>query len=125
MLPAEYVSADVELGYASTGHRAQGRTVDTAHAYITAATMREPLYVMATRGRECNRLYVDTADDANVPSEHDISSGVRLDPAGLLRQALTTSGADMAATEVSRKERHAAERALAYGAKKTWAGPAL
>lgn len=60
-LHAECVRDHVELGYATTAHRAQGRTVDTTHAFVTATTMREPLYVMATRGRESNVLYVDTA----------------------------------------------------------------
>ena len=49
-LPAAYVREHVELGYATTAHRAQGRTVDTAHAFVSATTLREPLYVMATRG---------------------------------------------------------------------------
>src|SRR5665811_2117550 len=62
-LPAAYVRQHVELGYATTAHRAQGRTVDTAHAFVSATTLREPLYVMATRGRESNRLYVDTMYD--------------------------------------------------------------
>ena len=37
-LSAGYVTADVTLGYASTVHAAQGRTVDTAHAVIGAGT---------------------------------------------------------------------------------------
>jgi len=53
------------------GFRAQGRTVDTTHVYITAATLREPLYVMATRGRESNRPYVDTAYDPDKATSHD------------------------------------------------------
>jgi len=32
VLPADYVAAHVELAYATTGHRAQGRTVETAHS---------------------------------------------------------------------------------------------
>ena len=67
---ADYVREHVELGYASTAHRAQGRTVDTAHAYVTATTLREPLYVMATRGRESNRLYVDTAHEPDSATAH-------------------------------------------------------
>ncbi len=59
VLPADYVREHVELGYASTAHRAQGRTVDTAHAYVSGETTREPLYVMASRGRDSNRLYVE------------------------------------------------------------------
>ena len=70
MLPADYVREHVELGYASTAHRAQGRTVDTAHAYVTATTLREPLYVMATRGRESNRLYIDTAHEPDSATAH-------------------------------------------------------
>ncbi len=49
---------------------AQGRTVDTAHAYITATTTREVLYVAATRGRDSNRLYVDTAYDPDPDTAH-------------------------------------------------------
>ena len=36
-LPADYVQAHVELGYATNAHRTQGKTVDSAHAYITPA----------------------------------------------------------------------------------------
>ena len=63
VLPADYVAEHVELAYASTAHRAQGRTVDTAHAMVSPTTTREVLYVSATRGRESNRLYVDTHYD--------------------------------------------------------------
>lgn len=68
VLPASYVAEQVELGYAITGHRAQGITVDTAHAVVTATTTRENFYVAMTRGRHGNHAYVatDTADDAHV-----------------------------------------------------------
>jgi len=56
VLPADYVAAHVELAYATTAHRAQGRTVDTAHAMVAPTTTREVLYVAATRGRDSNRL---------------------------------------------------------------------
>ena len=49
-LPADYVAEHVELAYASTAHRAQGRTVDTAHAVVSPTTTREVLYVSGTRG---------------------------------------------------------------------------
>ena len=61
-LPAGYVQESVELGYASTIHRAQGSTVDTAHALVDAATDRAGAYVALTRGRENNQLYVALAD---------------------------------------------------------------
>ncbi len=96
-LPAAYVSQHVELGYAMTAHRAQGRTVDTAHAFVIATTTREPLYVMATRGRESNRLYVDTAYDPDVDTAHEPAS--ESDATEVLRQALATTGGDSSATE--------------------------
>ena len=61
-LPAHYVEQSVELGYASTIHRAQGSTVDTAHALVDASTDRAGAYVALTRGREHNQLYVALAD---------------------------------------------------------------
>ena len=61
-LPAGYVQESVELGYASTIHRAQGSTVDTAHALVDAATDRAGAYVALTRGRENNQLYVALAN---------------------------------------------------------------
>ncbi|ADU49581.1 TrwC relaxase [Intrasporangium calvum DSM 43043] len=95
-LPAEYVSEHVELGYATTAHRAQGRTVDTAHAYVTATTTREPLYVMATRGRESNVLYVDTMYDPDQATAHcDIDP---LDPVDVLKAVLARPGSDTSAT---------------------------
>jgi hypothetical protein len=95
-LPAAYVREHVELGYATTAHRAQGRTVDTAHAFVCATTLREPLYVMATRGRESNRLYVDTLYDPDVATSHEPPE--ELPPADVLRNVLARSGAEKSAT---------------------------
>ena len=61
-LPAEYVSQNVELGYALTVHRAQGATVDTAHALIDSRADRAAAYVGLSRGREQNNLYVNLRD---------------------------------------------------------------
>ena len=93
MLPADYVAEYLELGYATTAHRAQGRTVDSAHAYVTATTVREPLYVMSTRGRDSNRLYVDTAYDPDVATAH--GEDVHADPVEVLQSVITTSAADL------------------------------
>ena len=101
-LPADYVHEHVELGYATTAHRAQGRTVDTCHAYVSAATVREPLYVMATRGREANRLYVDTSYDPDADTAHEVVEPVP--PEEVLRKVLATSGADLSATQTSSAE---------------------
>lgn len=67
VLPAEYVAEHVDLGYAITAHRAQGMTVDTAHAVVTSSTTRENFYVAMTRGRHANIAYValDRPDDSH------------------------------------------------------------
>lgn len=67
-LPAAYVSQDVELAYATTIHRSQGRTVDHAHVVVDPAGLgRQGLYVAMTRGRGTNTAHVvtDTADQAD------------------------------------------------------------
>lgn len=61
-LPAAYAAQSVELGYAATIHRAQGATVDTAHALVDSSTDRAGAYVALTRGREENRLYVSLGE---------------------------------------------------------------
>jgi ATP-dependent exoDNAse (exonuclease V) alpha subunit len=101
-LPAAYVREHVELGYATTAHRAQGRTVDTAHAFVSATTLREPLYVMATRGRESNRFYVDTMYDPDVETSHETPE--ELAPVDVLRSVLANSGADKSATRTITEE---------------------
>ncbi len=60
VLPASYVAADLTLGYASTVHAAEGRTVDTGHSVVGAATNLPGLLVPMTRGREANTAWVVT-----------------------------------------------------------------
>jgi hypothetical protein len=106
-LPAEYVRQHVELAYASTAHRAQGRTVDTAHTTVDPATTRE-VYVSATRGKESNCLYVDTHDDPDPQAFHDEA----LEPMtakGVLVAVLRHEGVEVAAHEMIRREHHEAE----------------
>jgi conjugative relaxase-like TrwC/TraI family protein len=107
VLPADYVKAHVELGYASTAHRAQGRNVDTAHAMIAAATQREVLYVAATRGRHSNMLYVDTMYDPDVDTSHGPMT--ERDPLGVLHSVLANVGAEQAATDSMRASWDVAE----------------
>jgi conjugative relaxase-like TrwC/TraI family protein len=59
-LPASYVAEHVTLGYASTVHSAQGRTVDTAHAVVGAGLDAAGTYVALTRGRDRNTAYAVT-----------------------------------------------------------------
>lgn len=78
-LPADYLAAHTHLAYATTAHRAQGMTVDRAHATIDADTTHQQLYVAATRGRHSNDLWVALdsdhdviADDTHLPDPHQI-----------------------------------------------------
>ncbi|MPZ64547.1 MAG: relaxase domain-containing protein [Pseudonocardiaceae bacterium] len=73
-LPVSYVAEDLTLGYASTVHSAQGRTVDTAHAVIGGGTDAAGAYVAMTRGRDRNTAYGVTQavpDDAPTGEVHD------------------------------------------------------
>ena len=108
MLPAHYVQHHLELGYAITAHRAQGRTVDTARAFVAANTLREPLYVMATRGREGNWLYVDTMHDPDAATAHD--DPAPSSPEQALAQVLKRAGGDRSATEAAADEAASARR---------------
>jgi len=108
VLPADCVAAYVELAYATTAHRAQGRTVDTAHALLSPTTTREVLCVSATRGRDSNRLYVDTHYDPDPATGHDGTS----DPQSardVLHGVLANEGADVSAHETMRRPQHQAE----------------
>jgi hypothetical protein len=84
------------LGYASTAHRSQGLTVDTAHAVATGAATRELLYVATTRGRRSNTVYVatDRADPAHAAAFPDDREP---DARAVLRHALQTSAAEPSA----------------------------
>ncbi|MHB2029232.1 MAG: MobF family relaxase, partial [Acidimicrobiales bacterium] len=102
ILPATYVAANVELAYATTVHRAQGRTVDSAHAFVSPTTTREVLYVALTRGSESNHLYVDTHYDPDPDTGHD---GLTEIPTALevLAGVLHHEGADESATDMIRQ----------------------
>ena len=102
VLPARYVTEHVELAYATTVHRAQGRTVDTAHAFVSPTTTREVLYVALTRGSESNHLYVDTQYNPDPDTGHD---GLTAIPSALevLAGVLHHEGADVSATDMIRQ----------------------
>jgi conjugative relaxase-like TrwC/TraI family protein len=98
VLPADYVAEHVELSYATTAYRSQGRTVDTAHAMVPPTSTREVLYVSVTRGRESNRLYVDTAYDPDPSTAHDGATASQTARA-VLASVLANKGADVSAHE--------------------------
>jgi energy-coupling factor transporter ATP-binding protein EcfA2 len=94
-LPVDYVRDHVELGYAITVHRAQGRTVDTAHALIDDTATRESLYVAATRARAGNHLYLTSvaASDTDDLSHATTSGGEAERLARILEQTASTASA--------------------------------
>jgi hypothetical protein len=101
VLPADYVAQHVELAYATTSYRSQGRTVDTTHSLVSPTTTREVLYVAATRGRESNMLYVDTSFDPDPATGHD-GTLVQQSASEVLAGVLANEGADLSAHETSR-----------------------
>lgn len=102
-LPADYVAGHVQLLYATTAHRAQGTTVDTAHALITPEMSRESFYVTASRARHGTIFYTAT-HDLLPADEDDRLDAARTDPRSyaareVLENVLAREGADLSATE--------------------------
>ena len=111
-LSAVYVRNDLELGYATTVHRAQGATVDHAHLLVTPAMTREALYVGLTRGRHSNHAYVSTepldGDCDHLPDNAATPGDAR----DQLVRILGSIGRERSATELLRastRDRSAAE----------------
>ena len=78
-------------------HKAQGRTVDTAHVLLDDAGHREMAYVMVSRHREAAHLYTATGptlnDDGLHPTSNQLPGGPDHLSAALARsrqQALAT-----------------------------------
>ncbi|HEY3558873.1 MAG TPA: MobF family relaxase [Kribbella sp.] len=105
-LPAAYVQESVELAYATTAHRAQGTTVDTAHLLVTGQLSRALMYVGMTRGRDTNTAYVAThqsTSDLHEPHPEQTMQDV-------LEAVLDDSGVEQSAHEVMRRELDNASR---------------
>ena len=105
-LPAAYVSEHVELGYAITAHRAQGSTVDTAHAIVSSPEMtRESFYVAMTRGRESNHAYI--AIDQPHLEEHQHRDDLQMTARSILYGILQHVGAEQSAHDTITTEHEA------------------
>ncbi|MBY6412878.1 relaxase domain-containing protein [Rhodococcus sp. BP-252] len=110
-LPADYVRTHCELGYATTIHRSQGMTVDTAHVLVDDGMNRQALYVGLTRGRGSNNIYVpvDRIVDPHLIHVHPdkkIADEV-------VRTVIARDGSDTSATE-QQQEAAVAHRKLDY-----------
>jgi hypothetical protein len=75
---------------------------------ISPTTTREALYVAATRGRESNRLYVDTHWDPDPHTAHDGTNPTPT-PKEVLVGVLRNEGADLAAHHMIRRSQADAE----------------
>ena len=107
ILPAEYVSDDLDLGYAVTSFRAQGITVDTSHVLVDPSMTRENLYVALTRGRESNRAYVAVdKPDASHEGPHP-GDNTEATARSVLSGVLQHVGAELSAHETIEAEHEA------------------
>ena len=97
-LPADYVQASVELGYATTVHGAQGVTADTMHGLATGAESRQQLYTMLTRGRTANHLYLQVVGDGDPHSVIHPDTIRPRTPVDLLEQILARDDTPHSAT---------------------------
>ncbi|WUK77210.1 relaxase domain-containing protein [Kribbella sp. NBC_00359] len=99
-LPSAYVRESVELAYATTTHRAQGATVDTAHLLVTDKLTRALMYVGMTRGRHSNRAYVATKTTTAEMHEPQFPQTMQ----DVLEAVLEQDGIERSAHEVMRTE---------------------
>lgn len=112
-LPAEYISAHVDLGYSATVHTAQGITADVVHGLVTGTEDRQMLYTMLTRGRIENHahLMLDVGETHAVPSS---VADRMLTATEVLEGVLARDGAAASATSV--QARAASSAALLHDA---------
>ena len=104
-LPADYVRASVELGYAATVHSAQGVSADTMHGVATGEETRQQFYTMMTRGRRANHVWLEVVgggDDATLIRPEGISP---LTPTDTLAQILARDGSQTSANTLVREQR--------------------
>ncbi len=101
-LPADYVAASTELGYATTIHGAQGVTADTCHGLLTGDETRQQLYTMATRGRLANHLHVQSTGDGR-PDPLDLDTLTDRSTSEILERVLAHDEHAVSATTAARQ----------------------
>jgi conjugative relaxase-like TrwC/TraI family protein len=115
-LPASYVAEHVDLGYATTVHRAQGVTVDHAHLVVTPGMSRQAFYVGMTRGRASNTCWVASSSTGDDGCPHPPQGALPTDVRAVLEQILANDAAERAAHDtITERQQHATdpERLLA------------
>jgi hypothetical protein len=99
-LPADYVAAHADYGWATTITAAQGATVDVGLVLVRPGIDREHLYVALTRGRQANHAYI-TPDPAH-RSEIDDHGPPAIDAAAVGRTTLEQRTHEVLADAISR-----------------------
>ncbi|MEO6413158.1 MAG: MobF family relaxase [Pedococcus sp.] len=107
-LPAEYVAASTELGYATTVHAAQGVSVDTVHGLATGQESRQQLYTMLTRGRLANHVYLEVVSDGDPHNAIRPDSIAPPTATDLLERVLARDDSPLSATTMRRQAAHPA-----------------
>lgn len=99
VLPTEYVTAHVELGYATTVHAAQGQTADVMHGILTGTEDRQLVYTMLTRGRAENHIHF-ISETTETTDEEQFLPGIeeQLTAIEALDRIITRDGAALSAT---------------------------
>ena len=116
-LPADYVAAAAELGYASTIHGAQGISVDTVHGLATGEETRQQLYTMLTRGSDANHLYLQVIGNGD-PHDLLLPQNVRPPTATeILESILARDDAPTSATTTAREQASPTQRLGAAAAR--------
>ena len=131
-VPRRYLADHANLGYATTVHAAQGRTVGAAHVLVDGLGDRQGLYVAMSRGRDANHAYcitdpsqaADTREGSRPAPEldraqrlareraglspgepsHDDQQMLVLDPVTVLAGILVRDGGELSATETFQYE---------------------
>ncbi|MCF8786711.1 MobF family relaxase [Rhodococcus ruber] len=104
---ADYLTENVQLGYATTVHRCQGMTVGHCHVLAAATMDRQSLYVAMTRGKLANIVYAAHDELPDWDVEHP--QGEHPGAVGLLAKILGRDGSQRTAHQmIEQAQRQAA-----------------
>lgn len=107
-LPPDYTREHVELGYATTIHRAEGITVDHAYVLMDATLGRSLAYVGLTRGRHLNRIFLATNTLIDPTGDQQPNDPDK--PKQVFARVLAREDDNLSAIDVMRAEQAAADQ---------------
>lgn len=100
VLPADYVTASVELGYTTTEHGVEGQTIRRAHVVRPPGGTLQGLYVDLSRTTEHTIVYVPTVADPTV-ADGQVHKVPDRTATSVLAESLERDGASPAAATAS------------------------